>query len=75
MPVVATVAATSAGKWGSANIRGIQHRSCTEEPAIADYESILLDVDGAVTSITLNQTVKFNAISPGLERDLIDCLR
>ncbi len=42
---------------------------------MADYENILLDVNGAVATITLNRPEKLNAISPGLQSDLTDCLR
>ena len=42
---------------------------------MADYENILLDVDGAVATITLNRPEKLNATSPGLQSDLTDCLR
>ena len=42
---------------------------------MADYENILLDVDGAVATITLNRPEKLNAISMGLLDDLSDCLR
>ncbi len=42
---------------------------------MADYENILLDVDGAVATITLDRPEKLNAISPGLLSDLSDCLR
>ena len=42
---------------------------------MADYEHILLDVDGAVATITLNRPEQLNAFSPGLQSDLTDCLR
>ena len=42
---------------------------------MADYENVLLDIDGAVATITLNRPEKLNAMSQGLLSDLFDTLR
>ena len=42
---------------------------------MADYDNVLLDVDGAVATITLNRPEKLNAMNQGLLTDLFDCLR
>ena len=42
---------------------------------MADYDNILLDVDGAVATITLNRPEKLNAMNQGLLTDLFDALR
>jgi enoyl-CoA hydratase len=42
---------------------------------MADYETIEVDIDGAVATITLNRPEKLNAISPQLRDDLEQTLR
>jgi enoyl-CoA hydratase len=39
------------------------------------YENLLVDLEGPVATITLNRPEKLNALSPGLLRDLEQCLR
>ena len=39
------------------------------------YENVLVDVEGAVATITLNRPEKLNAISPALRDDLEAALR
>ncbi len=41
---------------------------------MANYDNVLLDVDGAVATITLNRPEKLNAMNEGLLKDLFDAL-
>ena len=42
---------------------------------MAEYENVLVEIDGAVATITLNRPEKLNAISGGLRDDLEAALR
>ena len=42
---------------------------------MTNYDNILVDVDDAVATITLNRPEKLNALSEGLRRDLAEALR